>query len=361
MKSSLQRNQRFFASIHIYIGLALTLFVFACGNNGESQKRNYLTTDYSSISKDSATKIWQQLFQRNPSFIAVSSYTDGEPLIFGVNHSDWRRENRYEIYMLEYFAGLWQVRDEQKYGSEFVDSYLPDTFELVQTDELFGLYFLEENHPMGTAFNNLTDSRDYHFIQIPQFKCWRLSYSKWMDSPGEFHIDSALRENSRVLDFLEKKALNDTLKEVINPAEYILSESKNAEFKWKIDNPRLSSSVGPPDSWSSGQLVFTHYSENIVTNFDIEQTIRNERYQIWSSSWGDVIAYDLKTKQFFPIYYGSCMRVCGKQLRWFSKDEVDILWVDLLKESPNVIRVNLETGYFEPLKTREPFNTRYRW
>lgn len=358
-------NQRFFASIHIYIGLALILFVFACGDNGDSPKRNYRTTDYSSISKDSATKIWQQLFQRNPSFIAVSRYMDGAPLIFGLNYSDWRKKDMYEVYMLECFAGQWQVRQQKKYNREYMTSYIPDTFELVQNDSLFGLYFLEVSHNMGTFFNDMSPTRNYHFIQIPEFNAWEISYNKWSGEAGYTSIDSALRSEREILHFLEQKSLEDTLREIFSAEDFDLEKPKKAELKWKIDNPRLASEKGPPDSYNPGKINFTRYTQSLIAERLnpyaplMENVISdNSYYTVWSF-WGDLFVQERETKLYFPLFMGSCKYGCRKGVRHVSEHEIEIVWVDLMEESPNAIRVNLKTGHFEPFKAKRPFNGSY--
>jgi hypothetical protein len=314
--------KRFQIPTFFAVVLLIASFFSSCGSQ--------LVANQNSISIDSATMIYQDVALSNPVYVSPVSQS-GQNSIVGIKEFSGITSD-YIVSKIMNVNGNWQISLTDTLSNEYryVNLIVPPSLEMIE-DKNFVFIQTKENEG-GTAAAGLGMVR-FYLIDATNFSKYILTYAgeEMSDSliKGEYSYSANLESKIAVKTFLDRKAASSSWIYHNEAADYELSNPKNFEKKFFIDNPNIKNNLSLYQSLKS-----TYYSENLVTyvrnnyfqraetQFIVSDSTSNSKYIIYTLWRYGAIALDRSSKKYFPLIVYPCKDGCGDLFVRFVKNNV---------------------------------------
>ncbi|AWK05739.1 hypothetical protein HYN56_16440 [Flavobacterium crocinum] len=189
------------------------------------------------------------------------------------------------------------------------------------------LFALKES-PMGNGDPSsylsyiMINTNNLNFYKLGYIGEYTLRSGDFID--GDFTKDKILESNTKV--YTELYQFASKSKWIYKPAEKEkdINYYKNFEQKWYKDNTHEDGETS-----ASFTITSTYYTEDLFKFnglYDDDQVIENADFKIVSYFRHNIIAYDKNKSLYFPVIVESCAHGCGKDIKFVSENEIEIVY-----------------------------------
>ncbi|MCU7490547.1 MAG: hypothetical protein HF312_02690 [Ignavibacteria bacterium] len=268
--------------------ISLLFFFISGSENIKSAERPSASLN---ITYKVAKQIVENKYECEPDTVFISNLSLKRAIIAVINPEPLREK----LIILTEFANNWQ----EEICIDLLDLPKIEDAEIVKLGNVEYVYYCATGCTKGGCF------ADFNLVSIPKMEEYSIDFLG--ENIGEYdemsQIDPNLKNNKKLLGYLEKKVTLSKIFHKKSAAELDINYFKNYKKKWRIKNSHIYSLL--TSIKGTCEIVFPHYTAdlfNTVKHGDIWDKIENSKYIIISFYKDNIIGYDKIKKSYFVIW-----------------------------------------------------------
>ncbi len=304
--------------------------------------------------EDKAVAFFTDTVKRKP-ILCKSLKFDNKSYIIGFYEKISQLHGKVQhMCVLSLFANKWQIYHDQQLDDFMCYVDLSDEFQVITHNKKLYFYFERLIQHMGTAFNGF-GVVEFSVFDFSKKSIIRLFYEgRYREEKIEGIFDfSSLEQNqdSKIYEFILEQGAARSKHIYRTPRNYNLETPENCIEKWNIDNPDFYSN-------EYGEIAFSYYSENLLWNFDKDDSIEsykastehveNDIYILFYYFAGPILGFRKSDQTYFVVLVPQGYGAGGV---WGLRSINTVKFLDsekiFAKNEYESYEINLETGQYE--------------